>query len=105
MRDRLLKLLDEAINDESTSYSNIVDYLLENGVIVPPCKVGDTLFFIIGDEIIEDKCTGFWIGDEWLQIQLLADRTFTCWDGFKVYFGKTVFFTREEAEAKLKGEQ
>lgn len=43
MRDRLIQLIDEAINDESTSYSNIADYLLENGVIAPPCKGGDII--------------------------------------------------------------
>ena len=45
-RDRLIELIDEAINDEETSYSNIADYLLANGVIVPPCKVGDTVYCI-----------------------------------------------------------
>ena len=34
VRERLIELIDEAINDEETSYSNIADYLLANGVIV-----------------------------------------------------------------------
>ena len=28
-REKLIELIDEAINDEETSYSNIADYLLE----------------------------------------------------------------------------
>jgi len=44
MRERLIELIDRAINDEETSYSNIADYLLENGVIVPPCQKGAVLY-------------------------------------------------------------
>ena len=32
---------------------NIADHLLANGVIVPPCKVGDKIY-IIGDNLAED---------------------------------------------------
>ena len=47
MRDRLIELIEEAIEEESTSSANIADYLRENGVIVPPCKVGDTVYKIV----------------------------------------------------------
>ena len=26
---------------------NLADYLLDNGVIVPPCKVGDTVYLVV----------------------------------------------------------
>ena len=29
-----------------STISKIADHLLENGVIVPPCKVGDTVYYI-----------------------------------------------------------
>ena len=52
MRERLIELLldytDNALNTSddkhfthSTTIGEVADYLLKNGVIVPPCKVGD----------------------------------------------------------------
>ena len=46
MRDRLIELLDNYVYDDWRSNQDIADYLLENGVIGPPCKVGDTVFVI-----------------------------------------------------------
>ena len=50
--ERLIKLLDERIAIQECSFSpdkplttdSLADYLLEHGVIVPPCKVGDTVY-------------------------------------------------------------
>lgn len=75
-----------------------VDYLLANGVIVPPCKVGDTVYIV--DETSNEE-TGI---DK-------AKVTEICYNGVFVYFdidkdtykysagqiGKTVFPTKEEA--------
>ena len=52
-RERLLELLKKAPlcnRDFDLQYSDgtiekIADYLLANGVIVPPCKVGDTVYY------------------------------------------------------------
>ena len=56
MRDRLIELLYkwEEIDhkkpidgyDSDKSISDCADHLLANGVIVPPCKVGDTVYHI-----------------------------------------------------------
>lgn len=54
MRDRLIELIDNAgiqINGNVTPYrdygiENLADYLLENGVIVPPCKVGQNIYIV-----------------------------------------------------------
>lgn len=109
MRDRLIELIDEAINDEETSYSNIADYLLENGVIVPPCKVGD-IVYVIEDwgykQEIKEKEVGV------IVIKGTNDFSKELWED--VYggvictfadFGKTVFLTKEEAEKYLGGVQ
>ncbi len=54
-RDRLIELKRQAVNyaqekaDERGGLVCIddeVDYLLANGVIVPPCKVGDIVYYI-----------------------------------------------------------
>lgn len=51
MRDRLVELLDEARSMEASgidckvSNEYIADHLLAEGVIVPPCKVGDEVYY------------------------------------------------------------
>ena len=66
------------------------DYLLKNGVIVPPCKVGDKVYCIrtwpSGRKTIHPFGAPDW---DWI-MEHLND------------FGKTVFLTREEAEKRLK---
>lgn len=62
-----------------------------------PCKVGNTVYFVIDEEIIKETITGFEIdkqGDLWINTHkydyLLRDK-----------FGETVFLSREEAERVL----
>ena len=54
-RDRLVELLKKkydhfcdqcGINKDSHYTESLADYLLANGVIVPPCKVGDMVYVI-----------------------------------------------------------
>ena len=58
MRDRLVELLlnapqipcvkgGRATGLRHQTFENISDHLLANGVIVPPVKVGDTVYFLI----------------------------------------------------------
>lgn len=46
MKEKLIKLLQNAPSDfeGNKNVSTLADYLLANGVIVPPCKVGDTVY-------------------------------------------------------------
>lgn len=86
--------------------SKLADYLIEHGVIVLPCKVGDTLY-----EIHERLKGGKWIktiserhvrGIEISIHNILIARCGTDISVFLSDFGKTVFLTREEAEKALK---
>ena len=51
MKDRLIELIEKA-NDTVLGFfidgdiGILADYLVSNGVIVPPCKVGDTVYCI-----------------------------------------------------------
>ena len=78
--------------------TRLADYLLEHGVTVPPCKVGDTVyrpsnclgvvqFVIISFNIYESE---MFFTDDSENIIYLSD------------IGKTVFLTREEAEQALR---
>lgn len=44
MRNRLIELIEEWYKNAPTQY--LADYLIENGVIAPPCKVGDMVYVI-----------------------------------------------------------
>ena len=90
--------------------SKLADYLLEHGVIVPPCKVGDMVWWVttIVDENCEEKpdillgeIASFSMQEEglWTFCRYVCGLTF--WH-LVSDIGKTVFLTREEAEQALK---
>ena len=107
MRDRLVGLLkkadksasDKLITDYEDAIQDNADYLIENGVIVPPCKVGDTVYYPYeyGGKILEKTIKKIVIEKEyrWLDVGV----SFLPFENI----GKTVFLTKEEAEQKLKG--
>ncbi len=45
-RERLIELLKNAPRNARVFYDQHADWLLANGVIVPPCKVSDTVYVI-----------------------------------------------------------
>ena len=112
MRDRLIELILNADTEDSYACKlctdddscelcyaeRLTDHLLANGVIVPPCKVGDKIYRIIGDDFAP------WFVEK---IVIYQDRyggiVDDCghWNNFDD-FGKTVFLTKEEAEQALK---
>lgn len=118
MRDRLIELLKmRQDNGEKWHYSDcgqgremvtnerLADYLLENGVIVPPCKVGDTIYVIAcspltkQNYILKQKVAGFTTEKGLLYLYFddaIGGLTL-------VLFAKTAFLTREDAERALKG--
>lgn len=105
MLDRLIKLLTKTFDEQYEKMRLITprhtaDYLLANGVIVPPCKVGNTIYTI-------GKFTGQIITSKVVGIHLTENDVFLhCGNGTFVsvayQLGKTVFLTREEAEKALK---
>lgn len=128
MRDRLIELLKKTPlcnKDFDLQYSDgtiekFADYLLENGVIVLPCKVGDVVYAqkgcfylphatqiksnaIITCEVIAIKETkkGKYILLKPLLEESFGMRSANGWFPFSS-LGKTVFLTREEAEQALK---
>ena len=101
-RERLIEIIgDLPFTDEYMSYNSwewaehFADHLLSNGVIVPPCKVGDKIYWYnMGGEIVEADVRK-------IMYAVRHPHGFEYDIGFED-FGKTVFLTREEAEAKLK---
>lgn len=96
-RERLIKLIDDGCfeackkkNDDVKLAQYLADYLLANGVIIPPVKVGDTVYQTdnAGD-IYESKITEIIYGTKDIAFGEIA-------------IGKTIFLTKEEAEKALK---
>lgn len=92
--------------DKTGSISEMIaDYLLENGVIAPPVKAGDTIYEINerrkGNEWIEIISERLVRGVEICAGNCLIARCGTTISVFLSYIGKTVFLTREEAEKAL----
>ena len=113
MRDRLIELLDECRGIEGVGMELIekkADHLLANGVIVPPCKVGHKVFYFFetcdeqGKEntrISEGVVVSFSLQEEGLWAYVRYKGGLTYWHIVEKDFGKTVFLTREDAEAAL----
>ena len=106
MRDRLIELLDEKLNFELLSHQieALADYLLANGVIVPPCKVGDSLWNIHYNRPKEWKVVyiGF-NGEEWhINVHWRDKDHFVTREVDGKYLGRMFFRAKEEAEQALK---
>jgi hypothetical protein len=122
MRDRLIELIEKA--DETVmgfsidgDVSRLADHLLDEGVIVPPCKVGDIVYaphwhwgtYIKGD-IMPYQITNITITQnkkgEWTKkyraMEVENGKTRDWQLNFEfTELGKTVFLTREKAEKAL----
>lgn len=89
------RLIDLLIQAHVTFYpGNIADYLLANGVIVPPCKVGDTVYKIENGEVVERQILDFTYNGR-LYVRL---RPFT---SYEYAIGEDVFLTKAEADIEL----
>ena len=116
MKERLVNLLNKAQEQEKqlpyiSTYAHevIADFLLANGVIVPPCKVGDTVYTVVfkSNFINSAKVVGFHLGDLPTLRGHARKEYLVCYTNYCLrhidikQIGKTVFLTREEAEKAL----
>ena len=83
----------------------IADSLLENGVIVPPVKVGQTVYKTNGTSLREYVVDYFDIFKDSSNFTFKIHLDSKNWTDFVFVedFGKTVFLTKEQAEKHLKG--
>lgn len=116
MRDGLIELLEKADRTIMGFTINgdleiLADHLLANGVIVPPCKVGDTVYIpnVIDKKVYKYRVNEINIGAGNNNVVVL-DRYIRGQGGFilprnvAIYFnqfGKTAFLSAEEAERLL----
>lgn len=100
--------IDDFVEFDEEITADIADYLLENGVIVPPCKVGDTVWVIRSQTsngknlyILEDRVKRIvterqeCLQSAWTRIEFENITSEFEW-GFS-----NIFLTKEEAEKAL----
>ena len=105
-RERLIELLQNWGNKENDGVraESIADYLLENGVIVPPVKISDTFFRTLDWKNCIDKCIVSSLtqkSDKTWKIRLTSSEFRSVFEITINDIGKTVFLTKEEAEQAI----
>lgn len=121
-RERLIELLKTAFNycEDDNCKDCIVrnncecieraDYLLENGVIVPPCRVGSKVFVIYDNYVTEARILAYYVDGLGVMCDLSVITQEETATGFKSVICKDftvddIFLTKEEAEKALKARE
>ena len=119
-RERLIEILklgscpSPYLCDENCKYANLercyeertADLLLEHGVVLLPCKVGDRLYEVTGRKTVSVykvraiRVELFGLFIEWDIVEGFVWQSLSGINADEI--GKTVFLTREEAERALK---
>lgn len=114
-RDRLIELISQ-IQYMGGLESRLAEHLLANGVIVPPCKVGDTVYVIepcscfCGYRTFEECHHRRTNATKWIEAVMVANKHHNrCMKLFERPYkpeyifkiGKTVFLAKEQAEHAL----
>lgn len=103
MRNKLIDILleREAVKDANAydRAESLAGFLLENGVIVPPCKVGQIVYSLNRKALGGHWEDNRYIVDKWDELKVCEiPFSLTLWEcGWK-----GIFLTREEAERALK---
>ena len=107
MRNKLTKLLIDG-HKQYLFYDQIADYLISEGVIVPPCKVGDIVWLVYTPKwpanpadkgkwfMIQDGVQRIIYGAKGLSIETWNVGTIPAKE-----IGTKLFFIREDAEKAL----
>lgn len=98
MRDKLIELLCNSgfIADTST-FESLADHLIENGVVLPPCKVGDVVYWVENNtEIKSGKVRQLGYENHiWLVVDVSKTKCVV------INEERGIFLTKEEAEKAL----
>ena len=115
MRDRLIELLKKkydhfcdqcGVNKDSRYTENLADYLLVNGVIVPPVMLGQKVWEVVSwDENVRECRVSSLTqkADGTFKIRLTNLKSKSVYERVPQHIGDIIFLTKEEAEQTLKG--
>ena len=90
MREKLIEMIQHSVGGCARYWAEIIaDGLLANGVIVPPCKVGDTVYQTDGARIYSSKIRNIIYSTDSIDFDESA-------------IGESIYLTKEQAEKALK---
>jgi hypothetical protein len=104
--DAMINLAAQALGVEPSRLRELAEADKDGRVVVKPCKVGETVYFVNAKQILEFAVVGYavdetgisWVHSEHVdKIGNTNERTFS-----PDRFGKNTFFTHEEAEKALR---
>ena len=107
--DAMINMAAQALGVEPSRLREIAEADKDGRVVVLPCKVGDTVYTnnrvlgadnAIHDEICTRRIKGYG-GNALNKVWLIVSGDYCNLSIFPSEFGKTVFFTREEAERAM----
>ena len=115
IRDRLIDLIRQSHCVDVWDYWNddfiqpnpieaLADNLIKNGVIVPPCKMGDKIYMLVTRQTIRFDFPNGKMKKVRSKHTFVKETRLTKLNLFSAIenFGETVFLTKEQAEQKLK---
>lgn len=106
-KERLVELLFNAPNEDGYGCTSVelADYLLSNGVIVPPCKVGDTVYDIGGfSKIMKAEVETITTdGQEMSSVVVNPQKPYIRWFVNLKNINKTVFSHPRRSRTSIKG--
>lgn len=92
--DMSLRKYDEVLcNAVEYLGEKIADTLISNGIIIPPCKVGDIFYGVYDDHYFEYVVKAIVIDKKGIWFETTYEMRFL--------YGKDAFLTEEEAKAKI----
>ena len=97
------RLYDDVSEEKKKSFEEFIsDYLLENGVIVPPCKVGDKFYYLGQIAVNGELKNNFKVFEEVVDSIEEFGTDLIIYDRRGISFGADcIFRTKEEAEKAL----
>lgn len=110
-RERLIELLNNSLTGSvglsSVLSTSIADYILANGVIVPPCKVGDTVYYVNRGRIerLEIRNINYSFRDREYYVYLENSSGKALNINYYQLIGYRLFNTLEEAEKALEARE
>lgn len=114
MREQLIQLIKQAhtdylLNDDYavSIYEFIADRLIENGAILPPVRVGQTVWSVADgfNYALEGKIYEYTIRSDGMAYFRFTRNGYFTGCAMEDAIGKTVFLTREAAEEALKARE
>lgn len=110
MRDKLSEIIQSAVGGCAKYWADVIaDKIIAEGVIVPPCKVGTTLYFLYNSPYADKpdltpriyKTTDWYFEVDKTGIVINTSDIHSFNKKYDYHLGKTVFLPREEAERAL----